>query len=413
MQKLPRRSIILFLLSWAFITPMASGQLRVVSYNVARLQGSESDLSEVFAALSADDRPGFAVAPHVYVMQEVAQSNVVSIGNLLNTAAGVTYASATYTNANEDGVAGAQALFFRTDTLVEVPSGHLDLETGAGRRADRWQLRLVGYDDPPVELFVYGAHLKASQGQSNEQLRLEGVNTIRADADTLPAGSHIIYAGDFNFYGNDEPGYEAFLAVGPGQANDPLGFGSWSGSGQAIKHTQSPRSTSDNGLVGGGMDDRFDFQLGSDAMSDGAGLAILPGTYRTFGNDGQHYNASINDGNNFYYPADVPRSNALADALHEASDHLPIVADYQVPAVLTASLPATFGRVMRNAPVSVTLEVRNDADVATPLGADTLDFAAVGEDALAGACEGTAFALGEPATCTLDVDTAQVGPAVG
>ena len=79
------------------------------------------------------------------------------------------------------------------------------------------------------------------------------------------------------------------------------------------------------------MDDRFDFQLLSASMLDGKGLSLLPGTYRAFGNDGLHFDTDINSGNNLYYPRDVNRSNALADALHAASDHLPVVADYQMP----------------------------------------------------------------------------------
>jgi hypothetical protein len=111
-------------------------------------------------------------------------------------------------------------------------------------------------------------HLKASQGASNEAIRLSGAQTIRNDADALPQGTHIIYCGDFNLYSNAEPAYLEFLSAGNGQAFDPLGSGSWAGALNAIKHSQSPRDITADGLVGGGMDDRFDFQLSSSEFQD-------------------------------------------------------------------------------------------------------------------------------------------------
>src|SRR5207247_8871558 len=124
------------------------------------------------------------------------------------------------------------------------------------------------------------------------------------------------------------------------------------------KHTQSPLLTAANGLVGGGLNDRFDIIFSTAAFNDGAGLAIITGTYRSLGNDSMHYNQAINNGNNSYYPTNIPRSNALAANLVIASDHVPLIADYQIPAVMSASLPATFGRVIQGAAYAVTLNVR-------------------------------------------------------
>jgi hypothetical protein len=67
------------------------------------------------------------------------------------------------------------------------------------------------------------------------------------------------------------------------------------------------------------MDDRFDFILISDALQDGVDLSVINGSYEAFGNDGNHFNADINDG-----PV-IPQGQAIADALHEASDHLPVI----------------------------------------------------------------------------------------
>ncbi|MDY7107928.1 MAG: hypothetical protein SYC29_04750, partial [Planctomycetota bacterium] len=292
-------------------------------------------------------------------------------------------------------------------------AGHDDIYTGAGREADRWKLRLVGYDAPDAVFYIYSAHLKASQGSDNEQIRLEGVMAIRENADALGADSHIIYGGDMNFYDNGEPGYLEYLAPGAAQAFDPLGSGPWGGPAWAIKHSQSPRADSGGGLVGGGLDDRFDFQLLTAPMLDGEGVSLIENTYRSLGNDGDHYNVAINNGNNTYYPGDIPRSNALADDLHEASDHLPVVAEYQIPAVLWAAMPEQFGRVIENAEYEVQVTVMNTVDVVVAAAGDELDYTATGTGALSGQSAGSIPALGPADVVSLALDTSEVGPREG
>ena len=49
---------------------------------------------------------------------------------------------------------------------------------------------------------------------------------------------------------------------------------------------------------------------------------ILPGTYTPYGNDGNHFNLAINDGSNSTVP------DSVAQALHAASDHLLVFADF-------------------------------------------------------------------------------------
>lgn len=397
-----------------FAVAGAPAQLRVVNFNVAQLGGNQAALGRVLAAVSADDKTGFATAPGIYVFQEVRSANVVPLLSLLNNNAppGVVYTQGTYTNSGEDGAAGAQAMFYRADLLAEDAAAHVDIFTGGGRNTDRWKLSLVGYGSSDAAFYIYSSHLKASQGSSNEQQRLSGATAIRNNADSLPFGTHIIYAGDYNVYSNAEPAYQKMISAGIAQAVDPLGTGSWAGAGNAIKHSQAPCR---NGctLVGGGMDDRFDLQLSTAAWHDGEGLAIIPGTYRSLGNDGNHFDTDINAGNNTYYPADIPRSNALADDLHIGSDHVPVVADYQIPAVLAAALPADFGRVIQGAVFSVDLAVSNAADVLVAAGADELDYDVTASGDLSGASAGSVAALAPAAAVPLVVNTANVGPALG
>ncbi|MFO0838789.1 MAG: hypothetical protein U1D55_09700 [Phycisphaerae bacterium] len=398
-----------------FTCAVAAAQLRIVTYNVLQLQGDLNALQSVFASLNVDDKPGFAVAPAVYHFSEVQTADAPVLLARLNAAApsGITYAQATFTSSGtEDGASGAEALYYRTDMIAEDVGGHLDIFTGASRNTDRWKLRLLNYSSSAATFYVYGSHLPA--GTSAEATRLTGVTAIRNNSDLLPAGTHIIYCGDFNMYTNTETGFQRYLAAGAGQAIDPIGPADWTGGVNAAKHTQSTHATQAGAFVGGGMDDRFDQQLSSAAMQDGEGIAIMAvaNAYRPFGNDGQHYNLSINSGNNTYYPLDIARANTLATNLFNSSDHIPLVVDYQVPAVMSASLPASFGTVIQGAPLSVSATVSNAANVVTATGADELDYSISCIGGISGTAGGTILALAAPASHLLAIDTSTAG-AVG
>lgn len=390
-------------------------QLRVVNYNIAQLRGDALALEDVFAALAADDKPGFATAPAILALDEVRAVDRPMIEALVDAAIPRgTYATATFTTTpGEDGAGGAQMLLYRTDLLSEIVADHVDLATGAGRKTDRWHLKLVGYDSPLASVWVYGGHLKAGSTPDDAAERLAGAQLIRDNADLLPVGAHVIYCGDFNIASSGEATYAEFLLAGPGQAIDPLGTGSWSGVANAIKQTQSPRDITADDLTGGGMDDRFDFQLPSAELHDGSGLSIMPGTYRAFGNDGQHYNDAINSGNNTYYPGDIARSNALADDLFDGSDHIPVIVEYRVPAIMSAAIIEDFGRVLHGANLGVEVFVANIADVVVPDGVDALDYTVVGGNALSGNLAGSVGALPEIDTVNVPLNTSVVGFAEG
>ena len=400
---------LLALAAMCFAQPCAA-QIRVVNYNIAQLAGNTGNLQDVFAALQADDKAGFATPVGVFVFQEVLTTNVASLQAMINATAplGVTYALGTFTSASEDDFAGAQAMFYRSDLLSEVTSAHVDLYTGAGRRCDRWKLQLVGYTAAASSFYVYSAHLKSSTGFEAE--RLTGAQTMRTNADALGANQNVIFAGDWNIYNNSEPAYLHMLSAGNAQMTDPLGSGSWAGTGNALKHTQSPRLPNGT-LVGGGMDDRFDFQLSTAPMHDGLGLSLMSGSwvYRGLGNDGAHYNNSINAGTNSYYVGNRTRSNALAADLYDASDHIPVVVEYQIPAKMAGVLAANFGRVIQGATHNLSLTVTNPAPVVTPLGGDALDYAATGSLALSGVQTGSVEPLGDSDALSFAMNTSTVG----
>jgi endonuclease/exonuclease/phosphatase family metal-dependent hydrolase len=177
-------------------------------------------------------------------------------------------------------------------------------------------------------LHIFGVHLKASAGSSDKVRRKDEVDVLRQVTDQFAAGKSFLVCGDFNIYSANEPAYIRLLENTPnnnGHFIDPLSLsGTWNNANYAPHHTQSPRTTSFNGGAAGGMDDRFDMILMSEAMNDSNRLHYIPGSLLPFGNDGLRYNQAING-----LPTNTAVGQLIADALHEASDHLPVLAEFE------------------------------------------------------------------------------------
>ena len=151
------------------------------------------------------------------------------------------------------------------------------------------------------------------------------------------AHDNVLIMGDFNMYRASETGYQLLTRT---YSNpdvlfvDPLGnlggVGEWdSNSNFAPFHTQSTRRYSEECFSSGGLDDRFDFILMSDEIYMGFNkIKYVNNSYRAVGNDGHHFNQSINQNGN------TAVSAALADALFNCSDHLPVTMQLTVFAQL-------------------------------------------------------------------------------
>ena len=397
-----KKSFLIFLnglLLTMAINASALGQIRVMSYNSAQFNGDANAMAQVLQAASDDDSHGFATPVSIFLFQEVDEALLSTLQNVV----GPNYTMATFTDQNDSSYGGAQAMFYLSTQFVENTSMHHDIFTGAGRHADRWALNVSAYYGKRI--YVYSMHLKASSGSSNEETRRVGAENVRDDIETLPTGSHIIVAGDMNFYSPSEPAYSWFTNSGAGQLIDPLGNSNWGGGSNSLKHTQSPLLNQNGGLIGGGLDDRFDFQFLSSSLFDGGGFDLIDGTYRALGNDGDHYNQAINSGNNYYFPSDVGRGNALADELIDASDHLPVLVDYQVPALLGYELNSELERVLVGADVAVELLIRNDAPVVASQCADILDVDVDVAGDVNVTTSVSVAALADPEVVALPIDT--------
>ncbi|WP_026452288.1 T9SS type A sorting domain-containing protein [Aequorivita capsosiphonis] len=195
------------------------------------------------------------------------------------------------------------------------------------RDINYYQLKLSTSDQQsdPVFLNVFVSHLKSSQGNANKQLRLQMVQEFTNRLETLDPNSFVIFGGDFNFYTQSEPGYQKLLdSTNAIVMVDPIDRpGSWHNNinFQDI-HSQSTRMYSGpfGAGAGGGLDDRFDFIVMSQNMQSDPKLKYIPETYKSYGNNGNCYDMSIND------PDCIGDfSQELRENLYNMSDHLPIV----------------------------------------------------------------------------------------
>jgi len=383
---------------------VATAQLRIVNYNTAKR--SNAELGIIFEAMRDEEVNGNARMPDVFVFQEQTVTSINNILGILDATFGaILYEPQSSPLGGYPG--GDVALAYRADTIQVLEE--VAIATGGPRPTMRYKLRPVGYDTN-ADFYIYGSHLKASTGSYNESVREEEVEVIRANADTLGADAKIIYTGDFNLYDDEEGAFINYTAAGDGQAFDPVNqAGNWHDNATyKLVHTQSPLKNRSGALAGGGVDDRFDFQLLSANVVDAEGVSYAAGTYRTFGNDGSHtFNEAINTGS--WSPPGVSDPSAVLDALVSATDHLPVAVDYQLPATLSVSLNTTPVIVGAPANSAVNVLVANG----TPTGGDELDHSGSGSDGLSGAFSGIETAGGTGTFYALTAATGVAGSFTG
>lgn len=413
----------------------ARAQLRIVSMNGAnadtpapRTPWMNTILSAIGSTVSNDPTSandsgsGIAKPIDVLALQEVQSGGTTSAAyaSLLNSM----YPGANYQYSTLNGAStgsGTQGLVYNANAVTLVAATLVGTaSTGSQpRQALRYQLRPAGYGSA-ADIYVYNSHYKSDTGSTNEQRRDDEATAIRADADALGAGKNIIYVGDLNVYTSTEPMYQTLLAAGNGKAYDPINKpGSWNNNAtyKAI-HTQSPFNSTTAGTLKtgfsgttGAMDDRFDQQLVSNSVMDGHGVAYIANSYSAFGNNGTGgLNTTINDSSNFFPGTTAAQRNGpLLDALASVLDHLPVVADYTIPARMTASLGSVPAQVIVGGSLTATLGVSNSASVGTTNGADTLTYTYASTGSATGSGSGSDAALGSSNSHTITFATGTTG----
>ena len=295
------------------ITSSAFGQgdvLRIATYNILNFPDDYTERIPEFQKVIR------ALNPDVLVVQEM-QSEAgtdLFLSDVLNVLAPGGWAAAPFFDeANSDN-----ALFYRIDAVDFISIRQIPTwDFGGTRDIDEYVLRPL--NNLTISLYIYSVHLKAGDGSSNEQRRLVEATILRENLDSLSAGSYFLVVGDFNIQTSDEEAYQVLTREPSniGRCYDPIESpGHWNNNLDfAAIHTQATHAE------WGGMDDRYDQMLSSSTVLNTTGFEYLEDSYNAFGNDGYHFNRSINAGDNTAVP------DSIADALFNASDHIPVSLD--------------------------------------------------------------------------------------
>lgn len=309
MKKLILICFLLIIALFSTCYSLAQDTAKIMSYNFLNLN-TDTSRNVYFRTVLQNSNPDILVAEEI-----ISQSAVNNIRDrILNPLGLGTYAAGSFI----DGFDTDNAIFFKSSKYAFLSNTPIRTEL---RDINEFKLVHLGTSDT---LRIYALHLKAGNTSPDIQQRGREVDSLRKVTNALPDNSNFIVCGDFNIYSSNEIAYTKLLQVVSGNQGhfyDMLNLtGSWNNSAYAMYHTQSPRVRQFGGGATGGMDDRFDMILYSTGVNLEGGVSIIPGTLTAYGNDGLHFNDSINR------PPNIAVGQLIADALHYASDHIPVFA---------------------------------------------------------------------------------------
>jgi hypothetical protein len=297
--------IVLGLLAGLNNNVFSQDTITIMTYNLLNFTENSNNRTDYFKTVID------FVNPDILVVQEIVsqQASDLFYSGALNNE----YSSGTFI----DGFDSDNAVFYKHSFFTFINNIPINTEL---RDINQFTLVTKNTNDT---LLIYSCHLKSSSGTTNEQKRASEIDSLRNVTNLLSPGKYFIACGDFNFYKSTEPAYQKLLfndGINEGHFYDPITItGNWNNGMYAQYHTQSTRIRQFGGGATGGLDDRFDLMLYSQGIANSGGMDYIANSAWAVGNDGNHYNDSINKQPNTSIPVNV------ATALHNASDHLPVV----------------------------------------------------------------------------------------
>ncbi|HUL42823.1 MAG TPA: T9SS type A sorting domain-containing protein [Bacteroidota bacterium] len=310
--------------------------IRIACYNMLNYPGTDNAIRDPYFR-----RVYVTMNPDALVTEEMQPNNGQATINHIRDSVLNYYQSGLYSSAPFQSPVGpnsdTQTGFFFKSSKITYLGAHTFISgtQGGDRDVTDYMIRINSSSDT---LHLLGVHLKADQGSPYDTQRGYEADSIRKYLNTLSPGAKFLIMGDFNTYSSTEPCLQVFLESetnNNGRAKDPLNPTNQSQpwhntSTYAPIHTQSPRTRAFGGGSTGGMDDRFDIILTSYSALDNN---IVTSHYIPYGNDGKHFNDSINRLPNLAVP------DSVANALEYSSDHLPVYCDFVFAA---AAAPGSF-----------------------------------------------------------------------
>jgi len=331
----------------AAIAPALAEDLRIVTWNIdADTGGSVGQMGgvdggpglvAVLQAIGQEKLAGNAQPIDVLALEELngTGTNAANATNAtleyVTTQLNDIYGAGTYaydtvtdnTTGSGDTGNGPSGLIYNTKTVVDLGASNVGTPSSSGASRDPMLYHLAPVGDSSASFYMYVQHAKSGGGSSDEARREVEAAEVRASAATLPAGSHIIYAGDMNLNDSTEAAYQTMIASGTGQAFDPANPSeNWLDT-SAYASLMTEDATY--------LEYRDDFQMVNSATLNGtSGLVLVNGSYENFGNNGSvGFKGSVTDSDNTAIN-DLSNQKTILTDLSTATDHLPIVADYAV-----------------------------------------------------------------------------------
>jgi len=320
-----QRTIALFTtILLASSTLTAQENLTVMFYNMLKFPTTTPDRADTLANIIAYTQPD------IFIVSELQSAFGASLllNNGLN-ANGIThYSKAVFQDAN--GMDTDNLLFYNNQKIGLIEQNNINTNLRAISEY------IVYYKDPNLAIthdttyiYLYGCHLKAGGNADNNSteagMRASEVMSLKNYLTNHNRTRNIIVGGDMNMYKSTEDAYVNMTTGGTINLFDPIGqAGNWHNSySYRNVHTQSTRAvgaTTYGGGSTGGLDDRFDMIfVSNDVMNGSQGVKYVTNSYKAVGQDGNHFNASVNSGTNSSVPQDV------AQSLFYMSDHLPVL----------------------------------------------------------------------------------------
>tara|TARA_R110002050_G_scaffold80106_3_gene171437 strand:+ start:3524 stop:4825 length:1302 start_codon:yes stop_codon:yes gene_type:complete len=337
------KAMIKSVLSFLFVALSLQGfaqveSIKVMSYNLMWYKTSSAPCTHSVGSLQRDNDLKNIVAyaaPDLLVVNEfgaIGSNPLVVLRDVLNVD-GISHFSRAGSNFGGSSSI-ANMMFFNNNKLV------LDFQDAVTfdlnnipliRPVDYYRLYVKdaalgqpGVDTTFIGIFV--AHLKAGNGRAEKAERAKATAAVMSYIDSNVTIDNLLFAGDLNVYTSSESAFQNLVnhSSNPNRSfNDPENqLGSWNNNSNfANVHTQSTHSSSSGCFSGGGMDDRFDFILSSDAIVNNTHKLSFT-NYYGLGQDGTFFNGSISS-NNISVPS------YISSALYNFSDHLPVIIELE------------------------------------------------------------------------------------
>lgn len=281
--------------------------------------------------------------PYFRTVISNADPDILVVGELASTTSFTTFRDSVMKKLSADWVAGTFIDGPDSDHAIFLKSSKFNFISNVAIPTELRDISQFTVNSKTTldTILIYAVHLKSSNTSGDEAQRAREVDSLRKMTDKLHSGANFIVLGDFNMYKSSESAYLKLLSTTkPGYFVDYLKdsmSGTWNNLIYARYHTQSPRTRSFEGGATGGLDDRFDMILMSQTVMDLGGIRFIPGSMVAYGNDGNHYNDSINR------PPNTAVGQTIANALHYASDHIPVYASFSFDTPLPVELVSFSG----------------------------------------------------------------------